>query len=82
MSNNNKTDKFLKKLKNKKFVSKMESPSIESQRPYNLRKRKRSPACKDEKENEKLPRSKIPRRVKKCLPVLPAESKITRLNLS
>ena len=52
----------------------------QAQRPYNLRKRKRSPASKDQKENEKLARSKIPRRAKKCLPILPAESKITKLN--
>ena len=68
----------------------MELPSIESQGyriavekqaqlPYNLRKRKRSPS-KDQKENEKLPRNKIPRRVKKCLPILPPESKITEFN--
>ena len=60
----------------------MELPSIESQgyeiAPYNLRKRKRGPS-KDQKEDEKLPKSKIPRR-EKCLPILPHESKITKVN--
>ena len=69
----------------------MEMPSIESQGnqialekqvqpPHNLQKRKRSPS-KDQKKNEKLPRSKIPRR-EICLPILPHESKINNLYFS
>ena len=61
----------------------MEFSSIEKQaqpQHYNLRKRKRNPS-KDQKENEMLPRSKIPRR-EKCLPILPPESKITKLYFS
>ena len=69
-------------MNSKKFISKMEFSSIEKQaqpQHYNLRKRKRNPS-KDQKENEKLPRSKIPRH-ENCLPILPPESKITKLFL-